>query len=238
MTAPALLPSQPDVTPDGRQLETKALSLFDQASALQIRDQPTYDVAVDFLKGVKALRKEAEDHHRPVIDAAHKAHKAAVEALKRIDAPLEQAERAVKKTMGDWAAEQERLRREEEERLRIEAMRQAEAEAEKQIEQAEAEGASEAEVLAMIEQAVIAPLAPPPTVAPTYKPAAGVAVRVTYGAQVTNLRSLIQFVAQRPEYEYLLKVDEPKLNQLARMQGEALRIPGVQIVKKNNVAVR
>lgn len=238
MTAPAILTAQPDVAPDGRQLETKALSLFDQASALKINDQPTYDRAVDFLKGVKALRNEAETHHRPVIDAAHKAHKAAVEALKRIDAPLEQAERAVKKTMGDWAAEQERLRREEEERLRLEAIRQAEAEAEKQIEQAEAEGASKAEVLAMIEQVAMVPAPPPPTVAPTYKPAAGVAVRKTWVAEVTSIRTLILFVAQKPEYEYLLKVDESKLNQLARMQGAALRIPGVRVVEKQNVSVR
>jgi hypothetical protein len=237
MTAPVILPAPPPAEP-GQQLETKALSLFDQANALRIQDQPTYDQAVEFLKGVKALRNEAESQMRPVVDAAHKAHKAACDALKRIDAPLEQAERAVKQMIAAWSAEQERIRRAAEDRLRLEAQRQAEAEAEQQIEQAEAEGASEAEVLAMIEQAAMLPTPPPLTVAPTYKAAAGVAVRKTWVAEVTSVRNLILFVAQKPEYEYLLKVDEAKLNQLARMQGAALRIPGVRVVEKQTVAAR
>jgi hypothetical protein len=237
MTTPTILTAPPPLEP-GQQLETKALSLFDQANAMKISDQPSYDQAVEFLKGVKALRNEAEIHHRPVIDAAHKAHKAACEALKRIDAPLEQAERTVKQSISTWSTEQERRRRAEEDRLRLEAQRQAEAEAELQIEQAEAEGATEAEVLAMIEQAAMAPAPPPPTVAPSYKAAAGVAVRKTWVAEVTSVRSLILFIAQKSEYEYLLKVDEGKLNQLARMQGAALRIPGVRVVEKQTVAAR
>ena len=222
----------------GRQLETKALTLSEQASAIIIKDQPSYDLAVDFLKGVKALRNEAEAHHRPVIDAAHKAHKAAVEALKRIDAPLEQAERVVKGTMSAWTIEQERIRREEEERLRVEQEKAREAELEAQLERAEAEGATEAETLAMIEQAAMAPAPPPPTVGATYKPAAGVAVRKTYGAEVVNLRALIVWVAQNPAYDYLLKVDQVALNRLATNAKASLVIPGVKVIEKSSVAVR
>jgi len=254
----------------GRQLETKALTLSERAALLKIEDQPSYDVAVDVLKGIKALRNEAEAHHRPTIDLAHKTHKSAVEALKRVDVPLEQAERLIKGTMAAWTIEQERIRRAEENRLRLEAAKAHEAqerirraeeerlrleqekaredELEQQIELAEAEGADETEVLAMIEQAAMAqPLPPPPpivlappppTVAPVYKPAAGVAVRKTFAAEVTNLRQLIQHVAQHPDLEYLLAADLPKLNQLARMQGAGLRIPGVRVIEKSSVAVR
>lgn len=222
----------------GRQLETKALSLFDQANAITIKDQPTYDLAVDFLKGVKALRNEAEAHHRPVIDAAHKAHKLAVEALKRIDAPLEQAERAVKGTMASWTIEQERIRRAEEDRLRLEEQKAREAELEQQLEQAEAEGANETEVLALIEQAAMAPAPPPPTVAPAYKPAAGVSVRKSYAAEVVNLRQLIQWVAGNPTFDYLLKVDQVALNKLVGAAKSSLVIPGVKVIEKSNVAVR
>ena len=227
----------PTPTDDGRRLETKALSVAERAKAIQIIDQPSYDLAVDFAKGIKALRNEAELHHRPVIDAAHKTHKAAVEALKRIDAPLEQAERTVKGTMAAWTIEQERIRRAEEERIRLELQRQQEAELEQQIELAEAEGASNVELESLIEQAaMVAPTAP--TVAPTYQKASGVSVRKTFAAEVTSLRQLIQFVAAKPEYEYLLKVDETKLNGLARMQGAGLRIPGVRVIEKSSVAVR
>ena len=222
----------------GRQLETKALTLSERAALLKIEDQPSYDVAVDFLKGIKALRNEAEAHHRPTIDLAHKTHKSAVEALKRVDVPLEQAERLIKGTMAAWTLEQERIRRAEEDRLRLEAEKAREAEIEAQIEQAEAEGADQTEVLAMIEQAAMVPAPPPSTVAPVYKPAAGVSVRKTFAAEVTSLRLLIQHVAQHPDLEYLLAADLPKLNQLARMQGAGLRIPGVRVIEKSSVAVR
>lgn len=231
MTA-ELMPTPID---DGRQLETKALSVAERAKAIQITDQPSYDMAVDFAKGIKALRNEAEIHHRPVIDAAHKTHKAAVEALKRIDAPLEQAERTVKGTMAAWTIEQERVRRAEEDRLRLEAEKAREAELEQQIEQAEAEGASGVELESLIEQAAM--VAPPaPTVAPTYQKASGVSVRKTYAAEVVSLHELIRWVAANPVFEGLLQVNQPALNKL--VGASKMSIPGVRVVEKSSVALR
>lgn len=223
-----------EITPaDGQQLETKALSLSERASALTIHDQPSYDAAVEFLQGVKALRREAEDHHRPGIDAAHKAHKIAVATLGRIDIPLGQAERAVKDTMAAWVAGQERIRRAEEDRLRLEAAKAQEAELERQIEQAEAEGATNNELDVLIEQsAMIAP--PPPTVAPTYSAAPGISVRKSYVREITNLQDVIRWVAANPQFLGVLKVDGPALNRLPAQ----LTIPGTRVVEKSTVAVR
>ena len=232
------MPTTPAIPDTGKQLETKALTLSDQAAALVITDQPSYDYGVDLLRTVKAFRDKAEAELRPAIDAAHKAHKAILGVLQRVDVPLEKAERNIKSIMAAWTIEQERIRRAEEDRLRLEQEKAREAEIEAQIEQAEAEGADQTEVLAMIEQAAMAPAPPPPTVVPVYKPAAGVAVRKTFAAEVTSLRQLIQHVAQHPDLEYLLAADLPKLNQLARMQGAGLRIPGVRVIEKSSVAVR
>jgi hypothetical protein len=234
MSAAAIIELPADA---GRQLEHKALSLHDQAKALKIVDQPTYNGAVDFLRGIKALRGEAEAHHRPVIDAAHRAHKAAVDALKRIDGPLEIAERAVKGTIAAWDQEQQRLRREEEERLRKEEEARRDAELEAKLESSEAAGASSAEVRAMISQAA---LAPPVVVAapPRYERAAGVATRKTYSGQVVSLIDLIRWVAQNPQYCNLLKENPVGLNQLIHASRGVLTIPGVRVVEDSVVSVR
>lgn len=111
------------VMPVEPELKQEALTLIEQATSLVIRDQPTYNVACEFVKGVKELRAKAESHHRPMIDAAHKAWKAGLSALQAIDDPLKQAEASVKNKIGAFVAEQDRLRREEEARIAAEQRR-------------------------------------------------------------------------------------------------------------------
>ncbi len=226
------LPAEP-----GQQLEKKALSLFDQANALKIHDQRTYDGAVEFLRGVKALRKEAEEHHRPVIDAAYKAHKAAVEALKRIDAPLEAAERTVKGSIAAFDAEQERLRRAEQERLMREMEAARERELEAAIEHAEASGATANEVEAIIDQSAYAP-APAVVSAPRYQAASGVSTRAKWAATVVDLPAFIRACAGNPAWIFLLQPNGPAINALVRAQGGALKIPGLRVTQDSTVAVR
>jgi len=228
----------PVLADDGQQLETKALTLSERAAAIQITNQPTYDGAVEFLKGVKDLRGEAEAHHRPVIDAAHKAHKAALEALKRIDGPLESAERAVKAKIGTWDMEQERIRRAEEDRLRREQELAREAELEKQLETAEQEGATQEEVLAMIEQTAFQAAAPPVVAPPTFQRAAGIQTRKQLKVRVTDEAALKTFAGGNRAYHNLLTVNTVALNALLRAQGAAMQIPGVQVYEEATVGVR
>lgn len=226
------------VDPQQKQIEQKALSITERAAAVQIRDQASYDVAVELLKGIKSLRKEAEDHHRPMIDAAYRAHRAACDALKRIDEPLKQAETQVKGRIGGWEMEQERIRREEQRRREEEARRLAEEEILANAIAAEASGASPVEVAAIVEEAATAPLVAPPPPPPAYEKAAGVAVRTSYSAEVFNLMDLILHVARNPELSNLLAPNLTAIRALARAQGEQFKVPGVRLVKLANVAVR
>lgn len=223
--------------PETKQIEQKALTISERAAAVQIIDQPTYDGAVELLRGVKALRKEAEAHHRPMIEAAYRAHKAATDALKRIDDPLKQAETHVKGCIGAWEMEQERLRRERQRLIEEAARRRAEEEILAAAVAAEAEGASAAEVDAVMAEAQ-APILVVPPAPPVYQKAEGVAVRKSYSAEVVNLAELIRHVAAHPEQSNLLTPNMTALRAMVRAQGAQFRMPGVRLVEVANVAVR
>jgi hypothetical protein len=226
------MPAEP-----GQQLERKATSLCERAQALRIHDQQTYDSAVEFLKGVKALRKEAADHHKPVVEAAFAAHKAAVAALNRIDEPLEQAERAVKGYIAAWDTEQERIRRVEQERLMREMEAARERELEAALEQAEANGASAAEVEAIIDQQAYVP-APTVVSAPRYTQASGISTRAKWTAAVVDLPAFVRACAANPAWIYMLSPNMPAINALVRAQAGAVKIPGLRVTQDSTVAVR
>jgi hypothetical protein len=218
-------------------IEREALTWPQRAAAVQIIDQASYDNAVELLKAAKNLRKEAEEHHRPVIAAALASHKAALAALNRVDDPLEQAERHLKIKIARYTTEQEAKRREAERKAQEEAERKAAEELERELEAIEAAGAEPAEVAAVIAEAERVPVfVPPPP--PTYQAAKGVSTRVTWSATVTSQMDLIRWVGQHPEHAGLLTVNQAALNALARSMQSNLNIPGVKATPTSAVSVR
>ena len=217
------------------ELESKALELIENASQIQINDQPTYDEATGVLLHVKGARKAIAAHHDPTIADTNKAHKTALAAKERFDGPLRQVESMLKQRIGTWDTKQERLR--------LEAQRKAEEEARKQEDetrlqqaiQAEEQGASKEDVQAIVE----APsTAPPPVVAPTYQKRQGVSVRENWKAEVVNLMPLVKAVARGDAPLFCLQPNQVALNQLARAQKQALSIPGVRAVNDAVVSAR
>lgn len=219
-----------------QEIEIRTQTMLDRARAVEIRDQASYEAAVELGRAIKDLRAEAEAHHRPVIQAALEAHRKALEAFRRIDEPLKAAEAEVKRRLAAWTAEQERLRIEAERRAREEAERlQAEA-IEAQIEALEAAGAAPQEIQAVIQQAEAMPVIAPRL--PALQKPQGVATRKSYRAYVESLIDLIRWIASNPAHENLLQPNQPALNALARAQGANLQIPGVRVVVEETVALR
>lgn len=129
------------------EVETKALSIVDQAKAVVVTDAKTYTAAGMMWKAIGDMIKEVKDTFDPICDAAHKAHKAATEKRAKYLDPLTSAQKSVKQLMGAWDAEQERIRKAEEDRLRkIEEERIA-AERKAEQERLEAERKAEEERL-------------------------------------------------------------------------------------------
>ena len=149
-TAQVVASEQPKAAP--AKIDQQVTTLAQQVTACTISDHAGYERAVELTRAVKSLQAEAEAHHRPVIDAAHKAHRAALDALKRILDPLQAAETTLKQRIGAWAEAEERRREAEARKAREEAARlQREAEARQREEYerqlAEARAAAEAERL-------------------------------------------------------------------------------------------
>jgi len=152
-----------------------------------------------------------------------------------------EAERKAQEEARRIAEEQASIAREaaEAERRRIEA--EEEAERLRLAEDAEAGGATAEEVTEILatplyEAPVIVPepVAPVvmPTVAPTFQKAAGFAVRWNYRAEVVDLTALIRAAAANQALAVYLQPNEKVLNQIARAQKEAFRVPGCELKKE------
>jgi colicin import membrane protein len=218
------------------QLESQALSWPNRAKALVVKDQDSLDQAGELLGAIKDLRKQVADEIGPVVAKAFEAHKAATALRKKLDEPLEQAERILKGSSAVYMAGQKRIAEAEARRIEEELRKQQEEAQEAAIEQAEASGANEAEVLAMIEQTAYQP-PPRVAVAPTFEAPKGVAMRTTLKAEVESLGMLVQYLANHPEFINLVLPNMPAINALLKAQGKALRLPGVRIYEESTLAV-
>lgn len=169
-----------------QELQTRALTLVEQAKALVVTDQQSYGAAVQLAEGCGALIDKAEETLRPSVSKAHAAWKSMLGVLQGITGPAEEAKKLAGGKAAAWKREEER-KAAEEARRREEAARQAhlrelqEAEAERRrlqaiadaeaAEQAKAaaaklmaemayasqQGASEAELQAIVETPLEAP---------------------------------------------------------------------------------
>ena len=209
--------------PDETKLSTLGSELVRAAKELKVYDAATYEAAGAFRVRCDTAAKLVETEIRPTIDAAHAAHKAACDLLKKHQrAPLE-AKAFADATMRVWVDEQARVRRAEQDRLEaIERERiQAEAdrlriEATKLREEGHAKAARElakkaAEKAAEPVIVEAAPVVAPPKVA-------GMAIREEWFAEIVD-RDLI------PREYFIL--DEKALNAACRFTKERTRIPGV-----------
>jgi hypothetical protein len=99
------------------EVETKALTIVDQAKAVVVKDAATYTAAGALWKDIRDMMKEVAETFDPIIEAAHRSHKKALEQKAKFYKPLEDAQKSIKSLMSAYDAEQERIRREEEARL-------------------------------------------------------------------------------------------------------------------------
>ena len=216
-------------------IEKQALTWPETARAIQIVDQESYSKAALLLVDIASLEKEIIDHHKPIKAAAHAAHKAATAAEKCLLDPLTEAKQIVKRAVGTWEDEQERIRREIERKAQ-EAARRAEEEARLALAvQAEQAGATEETIAELVE----APLSMPAPVIPmTFDRTKGVTTSKRWSAQLMNLKQLCRAVAEGAVSTELVQPNMIALNAMARAMKSTMNIPGVRAVAETSVAVR
>jgi hypothetical protein len=228
------------LTVDTSQVAQRASTFPNQARALAtIVDKPSYTAAAEFLKGVKALRKEIADTFDPHISRAFQAHRALCTEKSTAEAPLTEAERVIKDAMTKYDTDQKELelaelrRQQEVARQQLAAQRLDEAVA---LEEA-AQATGDAALALAATELLDAPIETPPVVVPKMTPkVAGITYRETWSGVVTDLAALVKHVALHPQYLNLLLPNMPAINALARSMRDKLKVPGIAAVAKKDVA--
>jgi len=108
------------------QLAERSNHALSWASALVVTTDDEDAEASDTLRGLKTLRKRVADVFDPPIKAAHESHKAAIAAKKKVDGPLDEAEKLAKRKIGVYRLERDKRIREEQRKAEEAARRAAE----------------------------------------------------------------------------------------------------------------
>lgn len=209
-----------------QELETRALTVPEQAKALKIVDAESYERGTQIFHTIKDFRREINATFDPIIDLAHKAHKEAIAQKKKVESPLVEAETILRPAMAAYEEERRRIQAEAQRKAEEEARKIAEDEA--LAEAAAAEAAGDSGVAeAIINSPVVAPHVVAAPVAPTVK---GVSYRDNWSAQVTDMMALVKAVAAGTQPITLLAANLPTLNQMARALKGAFNVPGCRAV--------
>lgn len=215
------------------EIENKAMSIPEEAKAIIVTDDISFQKASRVLLTIKDLRKEINATFDPIIKKQFEAHREAVAQKKKVDAPLIEAENIIKPRIAAYHDEQERQRREEEFRLQEEARKKAEEEQLSDAVAAEQAGMSDVAESIMDE----APYTP--TVVVPQKSTAkvdGVSFRESYKAQVFDIKALCRAVVEGKVPANVVMPDMTVLNGLARSLKGQLSYPGVKVVCEKVVA--
>ena len=204
-----------------------------QAESIIIKTEEDYQSAGEFGRLLKKKSAEVTEFFAPMKKAAHDAHKQICDREKQMLTPLMNAEKVIKKTMGAFALEQERKKKEEEERLR----KLAEEEANRLLAQAvEAEASGNAEVAKMaMENASVIESAGRSIVIDAPQPKAE-GVSMTSDWEIESIdSSLVPISIAGME---IRPVDEAAIKRLIKMSKGKIEIPGVKYKETARISFR
>ena len=208
------------IVPKEDEVTQEVATIEDQAKALKVIDAESYVAAGELWKSIKALRKKVADTFDDLIQAAHLAHKKAVEKKKMHDNPLDAAERIVKTAMSNYDLEQERIRKAEEDRLR-EIERKAEEE--RRLQEAillEADGQKEVAEAVMEAPVYVAPVVIPKA---TPKLQGGPVFQTRWDFEIIDVNQIPR--------QYMIP-DQVKIRQIVTALKSQANIPGVRAYEK------
>ena len=207
---------------DEQQLNREVTDIEFQAEAMVIQNDEDYTAAGEFGRLPKQKAAEVTSFFKPMKDSAYQAHKAVCDREKAMLTPLKNAEKIVKKTMGDYLMEQERIRREAEEAAR----RAAEEERERKLKEAMAlEAAGDKEgAEAAVEEAVVMDEATGYSVPAPVKPKVS-GVSTSKDWEITSIDTSkvpVNFSGME-----LRPVDQAAVMRLIRASKGSIAIPGI-----------
>ena len=237
------------LAPSKASLADSASSWAAKARDLRITDAVTCGNASQLLKSIKAIRFEIAAWFAPHIDAAMETKRKAEAARKgladekdRMEAPLVQAESAVKRALLAWEYEQEQVRREQERQLQAEAQRLAETQAVEAAAALERDAVTSGdagmlqEAHDILDQPVEAPVV---SVASLTPKVAGIVYRDQWKAHDDiDVKALAAAVADGRVPQTFLVPNMPALHNFARATQGMQAVPGVKFWNDRQIAAR
>ncbi len=214
------------VTVDAIKETDQALTIIDEVGLVEINTHGDYEAARDMMKQIKARIKEIGEVRKSQTRPLDESKKKIMDFFRGPLKKLDDAKVGLNTVMIAWVDEQERLRREEEKRLQEEAR----AEAEKARVEAIKEAAGDAE--AVSEAIEKEPEVKPVKVASKIQQSKDSHIRVTWSAEVTMLKALVEAVAKGDVSTDALQPNMSYLNAQARQLKEDFKIPGVCAVSR------
>ncbi len=88
-------------------LEQDSHDLVVQAKGIQVRSDPQFEAAGEFLLAIKKLNSKITDHHEPMRVKSYAAYQEVLTSRKRLIDPIVEAEAIVKLAMSVFAAERQ-----------------------------------------------------------------------------------------------------------------------------------
>lgn len=224
------------VKSDATDFRDRVSTLADQARALQVMDQESYDRAAQAVRGVAQLRKEIVAHHEPMKRAAHAAWQAVLEQERKLLDPVAEAERIFKQRLAAYDAEQRRIEAESRAQAQKKADALAAVQREHEIEAAELAGADAQEIAAICNEPL--PVVMPDVSEPVFQKAAGISTAANWKGTCISLQQLVKAIAEGKANLNLVSDNPTAINQLARATRGTLQVPGIRFYNEPSVRVR
>ena len=224
-----------DITPEATALTLKqeAITFYDSFKGLTISSPIEYEQFKEGLLQVKDRLKKIDEKTDPMKAKTWEAHQATLAFIKEAKTPYLNAEVFFKKEIGRYLTDEEIKRKAEEDRLRLIAQKAEEERRLQEAIQAEAEGSpEEAEAILNEEPAFI----PPPILPKTVQTGSGISMRTAWSCEVTDLKALVQAVANGKVPLMAIQANTVFLGQQARSLQSEMKYPGVRVYSSNTIA--
>jgi len=209
-------------------IEKSTLQEVFEAQSLVVSTREDYEIGQIYMGRIKQRIKMLEEERMAQTRPLDESKKRIIDFFRPHLQKLNDAKEHLNRIMVKWTEEQEAKRREEERRLQDEARKRAEEEALQAALEAEADGEKqEAEAI------IAEPVYVPPVKVNSYVPKSKEShIRETWSCEVTDLKALVNAIAQDKAPLQAIIPDMTFLNGQARSYKQALNIPGVKAVSK------
>lgn len=229
-------------------LADKASKLFAVAQAYKVNSPAMFEAAGEDLKAIKAQAKVIEETRTSITGPLNAALKNVNDLFRAPAKFCADAEALLKGAMTTFTIEEQRKEREAQAAREAEAVKERQrlaaeaAAAQKLADEAAAAGdiakAEELQEQAQASTSEASLIASMPATAPTQTKVAGISMRDVWGAEVTDLKALVQAVAAGTVPLEAIAADIKFLGNQARALKGNLNYPGVRAVNTPTMAAR